>query len=118
MAINIVKVVDDVAYATGTAQYIVLPASHHADSGRSVLIKKVSGTGTLDVHPIEFSVDGVTYTSVFSRNGEANPTLISEATNQTAYAFDINVNFPYARLKIDVNTDTVNLTVVQSMITG
>ena len=109
---NIVtKVVDAATYQTGTAQYILIPSSHRDTGSKSIYIKKNSGDGTLDLHGVEYSVDGVNYFATFSLNNVAAVAAQAELTNQSAYAWVIDKPFPYMRLKIDVNSDTVNLSV-------
>jgi hypothetical protein len=116
MSVRVNKVVDSVSYSAGAGQYILIPATHKWSKGRSLHIKKVSGDGTLDVHPIEFSVDGVNYFTVWSTDGAALNSANAEATNQSSYAFNLTNNFPYARLKVDVNTNSVVLSVVVAYI--
>jgi len=116
MANRTVKVVDAITYQAGAGQYIVIGASHGFNKARGIYIKKNSGSGTLDLHGVEYSVDGVNYFSTYSLNNVAAVAAQAELTSQSAYAWMIDAPFPYLRLKIDVNTDTVNLSVsVSSM---
>lgn len=113
MTIFTTKVVDTVTYASGTGQYIVLPVSHRTGNARFIQLHKESGSGTLDVHPLEFSCDGVNYSTTFSADASTEITPISEATGITTKLWSISeASFPYTRLKIDVNTDSVVVSVV------
>jgi hypothetical protein len=113
MTVLMTKVVDAQAFATGDGQYITLPIKHANVDKRMVYLKKIASTGaTLDVHPIEMSVNGVDYVTTWSVDGAALNTPIAEATGVTAYTWSL-VNSPdYAsRIKIDVSGAAATISV-------
>lgn len=113
MGIHQQKVISSATYASGTAQYITLPQRHRGAGKRSIYIKKESGSGTLDVHPIEVSVDGSNYVTAWSVNGGTVITPLAEATSVTSYTWVLNdaCPGPCQRIKIDVNTANIVLSV-------
>lgn len=113
MAVRTRPVVQGVTYQVGDNQYIPLIA-RHSMGNRSIVITKDSGSGTLDIYPIEFSVDNINWANAYSLNGGAQSTANATATNQSIYMFAVNLPFPYIRLKVKVNTASVVLSVSES----
>jgi len=113
MGRHLLKLVNSQTFQVGNAQYIVLPEPRQLADRRSIYIKKEGGSGTLDIHPIQFSVNDVDFVTSWSQDGAAlSSSTISEATAQSEYTWVIkNSPGPTQRLKIDVNTNTVVLSV-------
>jgi hypothetical protein len=113
MTVKMSKIVNEVAYATGDGQYITLPIAHANLVKRAVYLKKIASTGaTLDVHPIEVSVNGVDFVTQWSVDGAALNTANAEATGVSAYTFSL-VNAPAvtSRIKIDVTGAAATISV-------